>query len=348
MISAPARSPSPAACVAASTLASTDSRSPRMMNQALPPIPRARCKSCSRTSAALQAASAERSAAATECSSTRPAGSSEAACARPAGPARTAGRICSCACGRKRRSMRQSPAAATPAATDSSVSPTPPAKSTRYLPGLTGPHWSSSTRARLATASATTTPRARDDTSSSASAGGEPAVGDEWLDNAELVLQGAAPLAGEGARGSEAVAGRAGDGPGRVALAAHAQPGVGGCVLDEERGVHRPRHLVQVVDALRMHHRRVEEAVLGAHRLADGDVHVLHPDHRQDRHEQLELHEGMRTVHLGEQDARVALDADAGRLGDLARVLADEVAVDVAVARHDRLLQPGQPRAVDL
>src|SRR5437879_6190069 len=243
MISAPARSPSPAACVAASTLASTDSRSPRMMNQALPPIPRARCKSCSRTSAALQAASAERSAAATECSSTRPAGSSEAACARPAGPARTAGRICSCACGRKRRSMRQSPAAATPAATDSSVSPTPPAKSTRYLPGLTGPHWSSSTRARLATASATTTPRARDDTSSSASAGGEPAVGDEWLDNAELVLQGAAPLAGDAARGSE---------------------------------------------------------------------------------------------------------ADAGRLGDLARVLADEVAVDVAVARHDRLLQPGQPRAVDL
>src|SRR5207302_1960803 len=111
----------------------------------------------------------------------------------------------------------------------------PPAKSTRYLPGLTGPHWSSSTRARFATASATTTPRASEDTSRSARAS----------NNSELVLERAASLAGEGARGGESVAARAGDGPGGVALATHAQARVRGRVLDEERGVHGARHVVQ-------------------------------------------------------------------------------------------------------
>src|SRR5207302_7385799 len=41
----------------------------------------------------------------------------------------------------------------------------------------------------------------------------------------QLVLQRAAPLAGEGQRGGQAVAAGAGDGPGGVALAAHAQSG---------------------------------------------------------------------------------------------------------------------------
>src|SRR5712691_9736733 len=325
MISAPASRPSPAAWVAAWTAASTDSRSPRTMNQALPPMPRARCRSCSRTCAALQAASADRSAAATESSSTTPAGSSAAGCANPASPARTAGRSCSCAWGRKSRSSRLSPAAAAPAASDSSTSATPPAKSTRYLPGLTGPHCKSSMRARFATASATTTPRAIEDTSSSARAAS---------DNAELVLERATALAGEGARGGEAVAAGARDGPGGVALAADTEAGVRRRVLDEERCVHGAGHVVQVVDALRVHHRGVEEAVLRLDRLADGHLHVLHADHGEDGHEQLELHEGMGRIHLRQQDAGIALDADPRRLGDLARVLADELAVHVAVPGH--------------
>src|SRR5712692_9367688 len=134
-----------------------------------------------------------------------------------------AGRSCGWACGRKRRSISDSPAAAAPAACDSSTSPTPPAKRIRYFPGLTGPQERSWTAARLATASATTTPRTSDPTSSSARAS----------DNAELVLERAAPLAGERARRGQAVAGGARDGPRRVALAAHAEPGVRGRVLDE-------------------------------------------------------------------------------------------------------------------
>src|SRR6185503_10097865 len=125
-----------------------------------------------------------------------------------------------------------------PARIDSSTSATPPANSTRYFPGLTAPHSSSSICARFATASATTIPRASDATSSNASAS----------DNPELVLQRAAPLARVRARGGEAVAGRARDGPGRVPLAAHAEARVRRRVLHEQGRVHRARHVVQVVD----------------------------------------------------------------------------------------------------
>src|SRR5260370_22349738 len=249
------------------------------MNQAFPPIPRASWSSCSRTSAALQAASAERSAAATECSSTTPAVSSAAGWGKPDAPARRAGSSWACAWGRKSWSSSDGPAALRPAWSDSSTSATPPTKSTRYLPGLTGPHSSSSTRARLATASAATTPRASDETSSKARAS----------DNAELVLERAAALAGEGPRGGEALAPAAGDGPGGVPLAAHAQPGIRRRVLDEEARVHRPPHVLQLVHALPVHHRSVEEAVLGAHRLADGHLHGLHPHHPHHPHRQLRL-----------------------------------------------------------
>src|SRR5471032_1375301 len=230
---------------------------------------------------------------------------------------------------------------AMPARSDSSVSATPPAKRIKYFPGLTAPHSSSSTVARFITASATATPRASEATSSSASAGALSSS-----DNAELVLERAAPLARIGTSRGEAVARRARDGPGRVALATDAKASIAGRVLDEERGVHRPRHVVQVVDALRVHHGGVEVAVLGLDRLADGDSHVLHAHHPQDRQQHLQLHEGMSGIDLGEQDARIAFHPNAGRLGDLPGVLADEVAVDLTVARHQQLFQAGESRAV--
>src|SRR5260370_23370546 len=99
--------------------------------------------------------------------------------------------------------------------------------------------------AHFATASATTTPGASDEISSSAKAGGagwpawpvDGAEAEAPLDNPQPVLERAAPLARDGARGGQAVAARAGDGPCGVAPAAHPQPGAAAGVLAEEARV---------------------------------------------------------------------------------------------------------------
>jgi hypothetical protein len=98
------------------------------------------------------------------------------------------------------------------------------------------------------------------------------------------------PLARERQRRRDALACRCRDAEAEIARAARAQRGDARLVVNEQRRVHRPRHLRHVVDVARVNDGRVPVSVLGLQRRFDRRVDTAHPHHRNERHHLFFLH----------------------------------------------------------
>src|SRR5215471_11876844 len=294
-------------------------------------MPRARWRRRSQTSPRFSAASAASSVEATEWISTIPKLSRQiwSNSSRRPSSSRAAGR------GRKSLSKSVEPALSTPALSASSTSPTPPLNSSTYLPGETGSAMAISTGARLTNASPTRIPRAMDSSSNSPSAGPGTFIGS---DDPEVIFERAPPLPGEGERRGQSLSSGRGDGERCVSLARHAQARVRGTVLYEDGRVDHLCHRVQVVDVGGMHHRGVSEPMLGLDGGADAIRHVTQSNEGDHRHQQFQLHEGMRCIDLGEEQASLLGHFDPGGFGNLHCILADPIARGVALL-NDQLLQ---------
>ena len=96
-----------------------------------------------------------------------------------------------------------------------------------------------------------------------------------FLYNSEAFCKNAATISGKASRTGDTLAGRSCDGEGSVTLATESDTCIGGSVLDEYRSLNSSCESGEVVDVLRVHMRRVTEAVLCLNCKVDSLVNIL-------------------------------------------------------------------------